>query len=100
MVPLAEQPTWIERVWARVREEVGSGRQVYVVCPRISGDDKSAAAEDTGDPLLDTEGDGPSSGRPPLAAVEEVAPSWATGRCAGCASSSCTGGSHRTTRTR
>jgi ATP-dependent DNA helicase RecG len=38
VVPLANQPTWIERVWERVREEVDQGRQVYVVCPRI-GDD-------------------------------------------------------------
>ncbi|GAB3425812.1 ATP-dependent DNA helicase RecG [Flindersiella endophytica] len=38
VVPLADQPSWIDRVWARVREEVDKGRQVYVVCPRI-GDD-------------------------------------------------------------
>jgi ATP-dependent DNA helicase RecG len=38
VVPLAEQPHWIERVWQRIREEVDRGHQVYVVCPRISGD--------------------------------------------------------------
>ncbi len=38
VVPLAEQPQWIERVWQRVREEVAAGHQAYVVCPRISGD--------------------------------------------------------------
>ncbi|HEU5242286.1 MAG TPA: DEAD/DEAH box helicase, partial [Ornithinibacter sp.] len=37
VVPLAEQPKWLDRVWARVREEVGKGHQVYVVCPRITG---------------------------------------------------------------
>jgi ATP-dependent DNA helicase RecG len=48
VVPLAEQPTWIDRVWARVREEVGKGHQVYVVCPRISSsqsDEDSATDE-------------------------------------------------------
>jgi ATP-dependent DNA helicase RecG len=38
VVPLAEQPLWVDRVWERVREEVARGRQAYVVCPRISGD--------------------------------------------------------------
>jgi ATP-dependent DNA helicase RecG len=38
VVPLAEQPLWIDRVWERVREEVARGHQAYVVCPRISGD--------------------------------------------------------------
>lgn len=31
-------PSWVERVWQRVDEEVEAGRQVYVVCSRI-GDD-------------------------------------------------------------
>ncbi len=38
VVPLAEQPAWTARVWERVQEEVQRGHQVYVVCPRISGD--------------------------------------------------------------
>ncbi len=38
VVPLAEQPLWVDRVWQRVREEVALGHQAYVVCPRISGD--------------------------------------------------------------
>jgi ATP-dependent DNA helicase RecG len=38
VVPLLDQPTWIERVWQRVREEVGKGHQAFVVCPRITGD--------------------------------------------------------------
>lgn len=29
------RPAWVERVWERVREEVSSGRQVFVVAPRI-----------------------------------------------------------------
>ena len=39
VVPAAEKPRYLERTWERVREEVGRGRQVYVVCPRIGGQD-------------------------------------------------------------
>ena len=45
VVPLAEKPSWVERVWARVREEVAAGHQVYVVCPRVGGDDAGSDAE-------------------------------------------------------
>jgi ATP-dependent DNA helicase RecG len=33
--PLAEHPGWEPRVWARTREEIDDGHQVYVVCPKI-----------------------------------------------------------------
>lgn len=39
VVPTADKPGWLERVWQRAREEVAAGRQVYVVCPRIDGGD-------------------------------------------------------------
>ena len=35
VVPAADKPRYLERAWERVREEVTSGRQAYVVCPRI-----------------------------------------------------------------
>lgn len=35
VVGLSENPRWIDRVWARAREEIDAGRQVYVVCPKI-----------------------------------------------------------------
>jgi ATP-dependent DNA helicase RecG len=38
VVPIAEQPAWWDRVWARVREEVAKGHQAYVVVSRIAGD--------------------------------------------------------------
>ncbi len=38
VVPAADKPRYLERAWERVREEVGRGRQAYVVCPRIGGD--------------------------------------------------------------
>ncbi|MGN6475573.1 MAG: ATP-dependent DNA helicase RecG [Mycobacteriales bacterium] len=37
VVPTADKPEWMQRVWQRAREEVEAGRQVYVVCPRIDG---------------------------------------------------------------
>ena len=39
VVPLAEHPAWLERGFQRIREEVEKGHQVYVVCPRIGGQD-------------------------------------------------------------
>ncbi|KAB1664377.1 ATP-dependent DNA helicase RecG [Pseudoclavibacter sp. CFCC 13611] len=42
VVPLAEKPAWIERVWQRLAEEVEKGRQGYIVAPLI--DDAEAAA--------------------------------------------------------
>src|SRR4051812_27549553 len=47
VVPMAEKPTWLDRAWARVREEVAAGRQAYVVCPRI-GDEEGATKDDDG----------------------------------------------------
>ena len=38
VVPALERPRFLERAWQRVREEVESGRQAYVVCPRISSE--------------------------------------------------------------
>ena len=43
VVPVAEKPSWLDRAWQRVREEVGSGHQAYVVCPRIGDDDGDTA---------------------------------------------------------
>ncbi|HEY7147125.1 MAG TPA: ATP-dependent DNA helicase RecG [Streptosporangiaceae bacterium] len=66
VVPAAEKPRYLARVWERVAEEVAAGRQAYVVCPRIgtepaagdAGGDMAAgdmaagdsAATDTGGP--------------------------------------------------
>ncbi len=35
VVPAAELPAWMDRVWERVREEVAGGKQAYVVVSRI-----------------------------------------------------------------
>ena len=47
------------RTWDKVREEVAEGRQAFVVCPRIGGDEPAEGDDD---------------GRRPAAAVEEVLP--------------------------
>ena len=70
LVP-AGNAAWVDRIWARVREEVDGGGRAYVVCPRIDGD----VEEEAEDVPLDADdaaaGDG--ADRPPLAAVAEVA---------------------------
>lgn len=44
VVPTDKQ-VWVERSWARVAEEVRGGRQAYVVCPRIGGDEDADATD-------------------------------------------------------
>lgn len=72
VVALPEHPSWLERAYERIVEEVAEGHQVYVVCPRISGDD------DDGGPRFPDGDDSPA-----LAAVEEVAPMLAAGPLSG-----------------
>ncbi|MDN3239858.1 ATP-dependent DNA helicase RecG [Glycomyces tritici] len=57
VVPYTDQ-RWMTRTWNRVREEVAAGRQAYVVCPRVGGED----AEDNG----------AGDKRPPLAVVDVI----------------------------
>jgi ATP-dependent DNA helicase RecG len=58
VVPAADKPHFLERAWARVREEVERGRQAYVVCPRI-GDgpdaDEAGYPDDDFGPQTDLE---------------------------------------------
>ncbi|MEE3128348.1 MAG: ATP-dependent DNA helicase RecG [Actinomycetota bacterium] len=77
VVPLVDAPHWIERVWQRAREEVHKGHQVYVVCPRISGDVTEQGEGDA--PAVE----GETRPQRPLAAVEEVAAELAEGPLAG-----------------
>jgi ATP-dependent DNA helicase RecG len=39
-------PAWVDRAWQRIVEEVGQGRQAYVVCARISAGDAAPGAAD------------------------------------------------------
>ena len=83
VVALAEHPTWLGRVWERVREEVEKGHQAYVVCPRITGDEAEQGESDQVD--LDEDGEVVDVALPVggLAAVEEVAAQLAEGPLAG-----------------
>ncbi len=89
VVPVAEKPGWLDRAWQRVREEVGAGHQVFIVCPKI-GDQpvgaKSGRGAEESDDGMDLEADdGPgdlTERRPPLA-VLEVAESLRDGPLAG-----------------
>ncbi|MEU0482726.1 helicase-related protein, partial [Streptosporangium sp. NPDC006013] len=56
VVPAAEKPHFLDRAWTRLREEIGLGRQAYIVCPRIGdleGDegDMSKADDERRPPL-------------------------------------------------
>ncbi|MCW2765332.1 MAG: recG, partial [Nocardioides sp.] len=82
VVPLAEQPQWMTRVWSRVREEVEKGHQAYVVCPRIVRDEHEQGEHDQldldedGNLLVDRVGEG-------LNAVVDVIADLAEGPLAG-----------------
>ncbi|GAA1557380.1 ATP-dependent DNA helicase RecG [Kribbella hippodromi] len=68
VVPAKEKPEWLQRAWTRVREEVGKGHQVYVVCPRI-GDDVKNAKDEEGE-LLEADEGGKKQARPPISVMQ------------------------------
>ncbi|WP_345802824.1 ATP-dependent DNA helicase RecG [Microbacterium sp. AZCO] len=53
VAPLAEKPAWFARVWERIAEEVGQGRQAFVVCAAI--DAEAATKDDTADENVEPE---------------------------------------------
>jgi len=68
VVPLAEKPGWVSRVWERLAEELAVGRQGFVVCPAID-----AKTEEPGAEPVPTASDNPDAGPPrPIANVTEV----------------------------
>ena len=80
VVPAAEKPHYLARVWERLREEAGRGRQCYVVCPRI-GDAAGGDAEEDNrmyapsgeDGAPDDDGQAGGAGRPPIAVLDLAA---------------------------
>jgi ATP-dependent DNA helicase RecG len=91
VVPAAEKPHYLARAWERIKEEVRQGRQAYVVCPRIGGEDTGPGSGANGPATADTDGpefflgeDEEDAGprRPPLA-VLDLAPALAEGPLAG-----------------
>jgi len=61
-----------ERVWERVREEASSGRQAFVVCPRIGGDGKEDEQEQP-----------PADAKRPSIAVTDLLPQLVEGSLQG-----------------
>jgi ATP-dependent DNA helicase RecG len=43
VVPVKEKPSFLERAWQRINEEVVQGHQAYIVAPRISADSDANA---------------------------------------------------------
>jgi ATP-dependent DNA helicase RecG len=43
VVPVREKPSFLERAWQRISEEVAQGHQAYIVAPRISADSDANA---------------------------------------------------------
>lgn len=85
VVPAKEKPKYLDRAWERVREEVAAGRQAYVVCPRIGGDEKDDEVEPPGTAAADgtdETGEPAETARPPLA-VLDVGPALTAGPLSG-----------------
>ncbi|WP_204914775.1 ATP-dependent DNA helicase RecG [Microlunatus spumicola] len=79
VVDVRRQPTWVDRAWDRVREEVAAGHQAYVVCARIS-----STAKDKGPAVSDGDGSGfVPEDAPPAAAVEDLYAELAAGALSG-----------------
>ena len=79
VVDTRRQPTWVDRAWQRITEEVAAGRQAYVVCARISSTEPAAGG--TEEALLD---DG-AEPLPPAAAVEDLYAELSSGPLSGLA---------------
>jgi ATP-dependent DNA helicase RecG len=90
VVPAADKPRYLDRAWERIREEVASGRQAYIVCPRIGDEDAAGGSgdgpADSGSPASGDSGDSgfadDGQRRPPLAVVD-LAAELAAGPLAG-----------------
>jgi ATP-dependent DNA helicase RecG len=72
-----DRPAFLARAWERIREEVSEGRQAYVVCPRIGGDEAEIGTEP------EPEDEGSRAPRRPARAVLDVLPELADGPLAG-----------------
>ena len=64
VVPTLEKPTFLDRAWERIREEVSQGHQAYIVAPRIA----AGSSEDADLDFLYGEQS------PDIASVEDLAP--------------------------
>ena len=68
VVPLAEKPGWVSRVWERLAEELAKGRQGFVVCPAID----SSAVETASIDVPSARGAGTASSTTEIANVTDI----------------------------
>lgn len=73
VIATMEKPTYLDRAWQRIREEVALGNQAYIVAPRIS------AGTSEGSDLDFLYGES----SPDIAAVEELGPKLSSGALKG-----------------
>lgn len=73
VVPAHEKPHFLTRAWERIREEVGRGRQAFVVCPRIGDGADGAGGGEAADEIGAPPEDAPPGARPPLAVLDVLA---------------------------
>ena len=73
VVPAAEKPHFLTRAWERIREEVGQGRQAFVVCPRIGDGADGSGGGEAGDEVDAPQEETPQGARPPLAVLDVLA---------------------------
>jgi ATP-dependent DNA helicase RecG len=69
LVPTIEKPTFLDRAWVRIREEISLGHQAYIVAPRIS----AGTSEDADLDFLYGEAS------PDIASVEDLGPKLQSG---------------------
>ena len=69
LVPTIEKPTFLDRAWERIREEISQGHQAYIVAPRIS----AGTSEDADLDFLYGEES------PDIASVEDLGPKLQSG---------------------
>ena len=83
LIPVLEKPHFLQRAWERIREEVGKGRQAYIVLPRISGDEGEPEGMTDIDRAIAKMMDGENASKGALNSVEDLAPKLALGALKG-----------------
>ena len=90
VIPVKEKPHYLDRAWARIKEEVAQGHQAYIVAPRIVagevGDRKvklTDADREMAKLMGDDLGGEELSGEGMMTSVEELAPELAMGALKG-----------------
>ncbi|MFV0433786.1 MAG: ATP-dependent DNA helicase RecG [Leucobacter sp.] len=72
-VPEIEMPARAARVWARAREDLAAGRQVYVVCPAISSGEPDPELPDEEPPQVSAVSEGETARRPLANVADTIA---------------------------